>query len=56
MFHRIGDVYLVACNPRFRQGPIQQGSSGPDEGMSRPVFLIARLFADENDRRMARSL
>src|ERR1700730_10539329 len=56
VFDGIGDIYLRSINPRLRQRAIQQSPRGSHERTPHLVLLIARLFADKNDRRRSRPL
>ena len=49
MFYGIGDIDVVSRDPGFGQGLIQDVSCRTDERMTGSVFLVARLFADQDD-------
>src|SRR5215469_7632611 len=49
MLHGIGYVYFFPVDAGFVQQPIEKPSSGPDEGFSLQVFLMAGLLADHHD-------
>src|SRR5881397_1026353 len=55
VFHRVGDVNFLAINSRFFEGLIHDFSSGSNEGITLLVFVIARLLADQHDRRVFRA-
>ena len=52
VLHGIGDVDVATGNAAFSQSLVQHSPRGTDKGFSGQVFLIARLFADEQERRM----
>lgn len=51
MLDRIGDIDRTPIEACFHKCAIEHGAGRPDKGMALNVFLIARLFADENERR-----
>jgi hypothetical protein len=51
VLHRVGDVNLVAIDPRFFQRPVEDFSSRADEWFASDILLIARLFAQEHKDR-----
>ncbi len=54
VLHRIGDVGAAAVEAGFRQRAIEKLARRPDERAAGEIFLVARLFADEQNRRGAR--
>ena len=54
MFDRIGDVGFVAIDAGLFERCIQQFPGGTHEGSPLAIFLVARLFSDENNSRFAR--
>lgn len=52
MFHGIRDIHALPLNSCFSQSLVQDFTGWSDKGMSGPVLLVARLLADEHDRRM----
>jgi hypothetical protein len=50
VFHRVGDVNLGAINASFLERAVHDFPSRTNEGFTRHIFVIARLFADEHDR------
>jgi hypothetical protein len=55
VFHRVRNVNFLAINSRFFEGLIHDFSSGSNEGFTLLIFVIARLFADQHDRRVSRA-
>lgn len=55
VFDRIGHVNFVALDLRFFERTVEQTTGGSDEGMTLPVFLISRLFADKYHARPSRT-
>ena len=55
VLHRVRDVNFPAINSRFFERPIHDFSSGPNEGFTLLIFVIARLFADQHDRDVFRT-
>ena len=55
VFHGIGDIDLTPRNADFSQRLVQDLPCGTDKRFPGQVFLIARLFADEQERRMEAS-
>ena len=55
MFHCIRDVNFLAINSRFFQRLVHDFPSGPDERFTLLIFVIARLFPDQHDRRVFRT-
>jgi hypothetical protein len=55
MLHDVGQVDLVAIDPRFAQRAIERFAGRPDEGMSFEIFLVARLLSDHDDGGFART-
>jgi len=51
VLYRVGDVHFLAIDSRFFERLIHDFSGGPNERFARDVFVIARLFANEHDRR-----
>jgi hypothetical protein len=49
MLHRVGYVKQRPVNSSIYQRPIQQLAGWPHERMSLSIFLVPRLFADQND-------
>jgi len=49
MLHHIRDVNLGAVDVHFFEDLVEQTSRGTDEGMSRAIFGISGLLADEHD-------
>ena len=49
VFDRIGDVALAPVNAGCLQSAIEKFACGANEGTSLSVFLVARLFANEDD-------
>src|SRR5580704_15126373 len=56
MLDRIGDEGFVARDAGVLERGIEQAASRADERFARKVFLVARLFADQHDGGVARSL
>src|SRR5215813_13574791 len=52
VFHRVRDVHRRAVDARCFECAVENASSGTDEWLTRPIFFIARLLANEHDRRM----
>src|SRR5579883_3161080 len=50
MLHRIGDIDPVAGEAGLAQRAIEKPAGRPDKGPADPVFLIAWLLADKDDR------
>src|SRR5207245_1377167 len=46
---RVGDVELLALEPRFGQRLVKHLAGRTDERRALPIFLIPRLFSDEHD-------
>ncbi len=55
MLHRVRNVNFLAINSRFFERLIHDFSSGSNEGFTLLIFVIARLFADQHDRRVFRT-
>src|SRR5205823_14339726 len=55
MFHRVRDVNFLAINSRFLERSVHDFSRGPNERFTLLIFVIARLFADQHDRRVLRA-
>ena len=51
---RVGDVDARAVDPGLLQRRVEQLAGRADERPSGEVFLVARLLADEHDRRVER--
>jgi hypothetical protein len=49
MLHRIRDVDIRAINSSLFQCPAQQSACRTHEGMAGTIFLVAGLFADQDD-------
>ena len=49
---RIGDVHAISRDARFFHHLIEQLPRRANEGLTDPVFLIAGLLPDENQRRV----
>lgn len=49
MFYYVGDIDLLAINTCFRESFVEQAAGGTDKGFAFQIFLIARLFTDENN-------
>ena len=47
---------MLARDAQRLQRAVQQLAGRPDEGMALQVFLVARLLADEHQRRMQPAL
>ena len=55
MFHRIRDVNFVAINSRFFQRLIHYFPGRSNKRFTLLIFVIARLLADQHDRRVLRA-
>jgi hypothetical protein len=55
MFHRVRDVKFLAINSRFFQRLIHDFSGWANKRFTLQIFVIARLFADQHDRRVFRT-
>ena len=55
MLHRVGEIEPLARPAERGQRPVEQLSGRADEGAAAQVFLVARLLADEHQRRTDRS-
>ena len=53
MFDHIGDIGLRTIYTSFLEGTIKQASSRPNKGFSGEIFVITRLFTDEQHYRTA---
>ena len=53
VLHRVGEVGLLAVDPGLPERPVEKLAGRTDEGAALQILLIARLFADEDDARMA---
>ena len=51
----VGDVDLRAVDPRLRERPIEQRAGRTDERMAAQILGVARLLADEHQRRRRRA-
>src|SRR3954467_2496776 len=47
--HDVGHVHDLAVDACLLQRAIEQPAGGPDERLSRDIFGVARLLADEHD-------
>lgn len=56
VFDRVGDIGALALDSRIPQRPVKQHARRSDEGLTGKVLLVARLFADEHEARVRRSL
>src|SRR3982074_3342957 len=56
MLHSIGDEDFAAIEARVRDRPIEEATGGTDERPTAQIFVIARLPANEHDRRRGPSL
>jgi hypothetical protein len=56
VLNRIGDVDLGSLDPGRRQRAVEDDARRADKGVTLAVLLIARLLADEHERRMRRPL
>ena len=56
VFHGVGDEGFGSFDAGVLQRLIKDAAGGPDERFAGEVFFVARLFADQHERRMARSL
>lgn len=56
VLHRVGDVHFLAINSRFDERFVQQLSRWTDKRFAREIFVIARLFTDEDDFGVARAV
>jgi hypothetical protein len=54
MLDRIGEKYGCRIDADFAEELAQQRAGGPDEGMTRAIFLIAGRLADQHEPRSAR--
>ena len=48
MLHDVGHIDLIARDTGCLERLVEHASRGPDERLSRQIFCIARLFADEH--------
>ena len=55
MFYGVGDIDRTAVEPCLFQSQIEDTAGRPNERTTLPVFLIARLFADQQQRRVYRA-
>ena len=55
MLYRVRDVNFLAIDSRFFQRLIHDFSSRSDKRFTLLIFVIARLFANEHDRRVFRT-
>src|SRR5437763_6189566 len=49
MFDDIGDVSLLAVDPRLHETAVQQPSRWSYEGVAGKILAVARLLADQHD-------
>src|SRR5262249_56002587 len=56
VLHGIGDESLPPLDVRILQGLVEQAAGRANKGLAGKVFFVARLLADQHERRMARSL
>src|SRR5437762_6366071 len=52
MLDRIGDIGLAAIDAGIGQGAVEDFSRRPDKGLALEIFLVTRLLADKDDRRL----
>ena len=55
MFHRVRDVNFLAINSRFFQRLVHDFASWSNKRFTLLIFVVARLFADQHDRRVFRA-
>lgn len=48
VLYGIGNEDIIAGNAGRREGFIEDASSRPDEGFASDIFLVSRLFTDQN--------
>jgi hypothetical protein len=56
VFHRVGDEYLLAIQPRVPERPVEHASGRSDERSTPQIFIIARLFTYEHQASQSRAL
>src|SRR5579871_1925529 len=53
VLHRVGDVDILAADGGIGKSLVERSAGGTHEGVAFEVFLVARLFADEDHARFA---
>ena len=56
VLHRVGDEDLFAIDARLLQRLVEHTTGWTDEGMAIEIFIVARLLANQHQRRMSRAL
>ncbi len=56
MFHRIRDVNFLAIDSRFFERLIHDFPGRANKWFTLLIFVVSRLFADQHDRRVFRTL